>query len=94
MSPKKPLEDEVERITRMFRARKSKLDLKKAEYEEESKESKPMSLISQKVKMERALNINIDVKKTSAIEWIAYIDELKEMANNSRQREQQDNGDN
>ena len=94
MSPKKPLEDEVERITRMFRARKSKLDLKKAEYEEESKESKPMSLISQKVKMERALKINIDVKKTSAIEWIAYIDELKEMANNSRQREQQDNGDN
>ena len=94
MSPKKPLEDEVERITRMFRARKSKLDLKKAEYEEESKESKPISLISQKVKIERALNINIDVKKTSAIEWIAYIDELKEMANNSRQREQQDNGDN
>lgn len=93
VSQKKPLDEEVERVTRMFRARKSKLDLKKSEYEEEKQESKPMSLIKQKVKMQRALKFDIDIKKTSAIEWLAYIDELKEMAENTRKREQSNNSD-
>lgn len=80
LNDKKPLEEELDRLTRQLRQSENKIRIKqnrKKELEAENKDS-PMSLVQQQVKLEQALSRNeIDTKTTSVSKWIELVKEVK-----------------
>lgn len=77
---KKPLKDELNRLTMQLKQSENKIRLKqsiKKELEDGNKEI-PMTLVEQQVKLEQSLSRNeIDTKKTSVLKWIQLIKEVK-----------------
>lgn len=73
----KPLKNEIERLVRQLKAVKTKLELKAGEAREfEEKNFKgEVSTLQLKVKIQRALKVNIDLKQISVSEWLEWINE-------------------
>ena len=81
------LAERFKKISESLKNSKTKLKRKKAEYKELTKENENrLSIIQQKVKLERALGVSIDVNKTSVIEWLAYWDEMESMIQISKNK--------
>lgn len=90
INPKKPLNDEIEKIINNIKVSENKIRLKKDELDKLKKEGgeKATSLISQVVNLEQALTRNeIDPKKTSVEKWINLINKVKEI--NKQQKKAQ-----
>lgn len=81
--------DEVKIISLALENSKNKIKRKEDEYKEIIKEKeKGLSLIQQRVKLKRILGIEINLKKESVLDWLAYWDEVKELTNqNKKQKE-------
>lgn len=66
-------------LERQLRAAKMRISLKSDELEELSKGGESISLIKQKVKLERVLGFKIDTRQTPVEEWLAIYDEAAEL---------------
>lgn len=69
---------EVEKVANVLNNTKTKLLRKENEYKEITKKSeKALSIIQQKVKLHNILKIDVDLKKTNVLEWLAYWEEVE-----------------
>ena len=82
---RKPLVDEIEKITNVLQNVRTKYNRKLSEYEElNNKKVDVLSIYDQKVKLERILKISIDVKKANVLEWLAYWKEVESIVKNNK----------
>jgi len=75
----KPLKGEILKLINQLKAVKMKLELKTKEakeFENASEDNKGASTLTLKVKIQRALKVNIDLRNTSVSEWLLWIDEV------------------
>lgn len=73
-----PIGKEIEKVIKAINNSQTKIKRKLEEYKELTKEKeKALSLVQQKVKLERILGFTIDIKKTNVLEWLSYWDEVK-----------------
>lgn len=78
---KNNLEKEIEKCIKILNNSKNKLNIKLDEFNEiKDKPSDSISLQSQKVKLHKALGIDVNIMNTSVIEWLAYWDEVKQLS--------------
>lgn len=74
----KNLIDEIKKVANVLNNTKTKLLRKENEYKELTKDNEnSLSLIQQKVKLHNILKIDIDLKKTNVLEWLAYWKEVE-----------------
>lgn len=72
-----------ENLDRQLRAATNRIHLKKNELDNFSNK-KGMSLLKQKIKLERALSISIDLKTTPVDEWLELFNEAQELTEEKR----------
>lgn len=78
MDMNNPIVEETNKIIKALNNSITKIKRKRAEYKElTKKEEKALSIIQQKVKLERVIGIKVDIKKDSVLDWLAYWDEFK-----------------
>lgn len=78
---KNNLEKEIEKCIKILNNSKNKLNIKLDEFNEiKDKPKDNISLQSQKVKLHKALCIDVNIMSTSVIEWLAYWDEVKQLS--------------
>lgn len=72
------LREQLNKILLVLKNSSTKIKRKTAEYKELTRGSEEsLSLIQQKVKLERILGFTIDIKKTNVLEWLSYWHEVK-----------------
>lgn len=74
----KPFKTELERLDKQMKVVKMKLEQKnsaKQDFEEKNFNSKGISTIDLKIKIQRVCKIQLDLRKISVTEWLGWIDE-------------------
>lgn len=70
---KKDFEEELKEIIRILNNVRTRYKRKLLEFEEvKEKKGEDVSIYTQKVKLERVLNLSIDIRKVNVLEWLAY----------------------
>ena len=78
---KKDLEKEIQRCIKILNNSKNKLNRKLEEFEQmKDKPREGMSLQSQKAKLHRLLNIDVNIMTASVLEWLAYWKEVEQLS--------------
>lgn len=78
---KNDLKKEIEKCIKILNNSKNKLNIKLDEFNDiKDKPKDNVSLQSQKVKLHKALGIDVNIMSTSVIEWLAYWDEVKQLS--------------
>ena len=81
---KKTVKSQLKTLNRQVRAAKTKISLKQSDLDQMDSGQAPMGILKQKIKLERALGLKIDIKTTSVDEWLALYDELIELNENGK----------
>lgn len=81
---KKTVKSQLKNLNKQVRAAKTKIGLKQSELEQMDSGQAPMGILKQKIKLERALGLKIDIKTTAVDEWLALYDELIELNENGK----------
>lgn len=81
---KKTVKSQLKNLNRQVRAAKTKIGLKQSDLEQMSTDEAPMGILKQKIKLERALGLKIDIKTTPVDEWLVLYDELIELSENGK----------
>lgn len=81
---KKTVKSQLKNLNRQVRAAKTKIGLKQSDLEQMNTDDAPMGILKQKIKLERALGLKIDIKTTPVDEWLVLYDELVELSENGK----------
>ena len=81
---KKTVKSQLKDLNRQVRAAKTKIGLKQSDLEQMNTDDAPMGILKQKIKLERALGLKIDIKTTPVDEWLVLYDELVELSENGK----------
>lgn len=66
-------------LEKQIRAAKMRIDIKKSELDQLTNDGEQISILKQKIKLERQLGIKIDLKTTPVDEWLMLYEELLEL---------------
>jgi len=72
----KGLDDQMTKVLKTLQNSKTKIKRKEAELQELNGSEKPLTIQEQKVQLHRILGVNIDLRVTTMLEWIAYWQEV------------------
>ena len=87
---RKPLQDEIDRITRNLKSLRSNILIKKAEFEKTHKKElkqEKINIDKDIVNVEHVLNKVINSEETMISKWIEYIKKAKEVNRNLKQKQ-------
>ena len=72
----KGLDDQMTKVLKTLKNSRTKIKRKEAELKELNGSEKPLTIQEQKVQLHRILGVNIDLRVTTMLEWIAYWKEV------------------